>query len=189
MAARQPVILIAALYVGLITGANELLFIVFGPWMENSFGLSLAGLGLASGVLGGAEICGELTAGWAVDRFGKRPIIITTGILTAVMYAVIPLARSSLAAALIALFFLFFFFEITIVGGIPLMTEVAPQARGVVMSTNLAASGLGRAAGALLGPVLWRGSLAGPGLAAALTMGVAVALLALFVTEASRRSD
>jgi hypothetical protein len=52
------------------------------------------------------------------------------------------------------------------------------------MSTNLAAAGLGRAGGALLGPVLRQGSLVRPGLVAGLMMLVAVLVLAAWVREA-----
>jgi predicted MFS family arabinose efflux permease len=157
--------------------------------MEQSFGLSLASLGLASAVIGGAEISGELVVGWAVDHFGKRPVIITTGALTALTYLVMPLTQSSLTLALVGLFVVFFFFEITLVGGIPLMTELAPKARGVVMATGLAASGLGRAGGAWIGPLLRQGGAWGPGLFAGSAMLVAVLLLAVFIREAPAEPD
>jgi predicted MFS family arabinose efflux permease len=164
--------------------ANELLLIVYGGWMEGTFALSLTALGLATGVIGAAEIVGELATGVAVDRLGKRPVIIVTGLLAALMYAAIPLAGSSLTLALGSLFLIFFLFEMTVVGSIPLMTELAPDARSVVMSVTLAAGGIGRAVGALLGLGIWqRGGFAALGLTSAVTMLVAVVILALWVRE------
>lgn len=181
---RHRVIWFAALYMLLILAANELFFIVYGGWMEEQFGLGLASLGLATAVLGGAEIVGELVAGVAVDRFGKRPVIITTGALTGVAYLLVPYTSHSLALALLTLFLVFLFFEITVVGGVPLMTEVVPSARTVVLSIVLAAGSLGRMVGALAGPVLWQHSgMGGNMLVAGLVMWLAVVVLASRVRE------
>lgn len=183
---RYPVIWVAAVYILLVMAANEILFIVYGDWMENSFDLSLTNLGMASGVIGGAEITGELFAGWAVDRFGKRPVIIATGLLNALVYAIIPFTGMTLLSALVTLFVLFLFFEITVVGGVPLMTELVPQARSVVMAMVLAFGAMGRALGSFIGPVFWDfGGFITNGLVSAGMMVAAVLILALLIKEAS----
>jgi predicted MFS family arabinose efflux permease len=181
---RSRVIWAAAAYILLVMAANELILIVFGGWMEGSFGLTLGALGLASGVIGGAEVTGEVLTGLAVDHFGKRPIIIATGLLASAMYFLIPRTSTSLTAALGSLFLLFLFFEMAVVGGVPLMTELVPQARGVVMSVVLAAAGLGRALGAVAGPLLWSGlGFPALGAIAAVVMLAAVVILARWLRE------
>lgn len=181
---QHPVIWAAAAYVLMVMVANELLFIVYGEWMEQSFGLSLTNLGLATGVIGSAEIAGELLAGWSVDRFGKRPVIIIMGALTGAMYLLIPYTSNSLPAALVTLFVVFILFETTAVGGIPLMTEVVPTARSAALSAVLAASSMGRMLGALIGPEVWQQSgLAGNTLLGAIIMWAAVLVLAFWVRE------
>ncbi len=181
---RHPVIWLAFVYITLAITANELLFIVYGDWMETSFNLTLASLGLASGVIGGSEIVGETFAGWSVDRFGKRPVIITTAVLNGLLYLIIPHTSASLTAALITLFCLFLTFEITLVGGMPLMTELVPQSRGVVMTMVLAAMSMGRLLGSTLGPVIWvRGGFVWSGLASGVIMGTAVIILARWLHE------
>ncbi len=181
---QHPVMLAVAGFVALEMGANELLLIVFGDWMEGSFNLSLASLGLSAAVIGGAELLGETVAGVAVDRFGKRPIVITTGILKAVFYAIMPFMSSEMTPALVTLFVLFVLFEITVVGSIPLMTEVVPGARSVVMSLSLGGAALGRAAGAWLGPMIWaQGGFWLTGLTAAGVMILAVLVLWRWVRE------
>ena len=180
----HPIIWAASIYILLLMGANEILFIVYGGWMESSFGLSLASLGVASGVVGGAEVIGEFFVGLAVDRLGKRRVIMVTGVLTAVFYAAIPFIGNTLTSALITLFILFLFFEITVVGGVPLMTELVPEARTVVMAMVLAFGALGRALGSIIGPLLWQmGGLRANGLLAALIMLIAVVVLARWVKE------
>lgn len=181
---KRRVIWAAAAYTMLAMTANETFFIVYGDWMESSFDLQLASLGLASSVIGGAEIAGELIAGWSVDRFGKRPVIITTGMLNALLYLFIPLTSATLQSALATLFMLFLFFEITVVGAVPLISEIVPSARGAVMATVLAFGALGRSLGDVLGPRIWNVSgLAGNGLAAMFIMVCAALVLWMWVRE------
>ena len=185
---QHPVIWAAMLYNICIMAGNETIFLVFGDWMELSFGLSLLALGASAGVIGGAEITGELFAGWSVDRFGKRPVVITTGLLNALICLLIPLTGGNLTAALAAYFALFLTFEITIVGGVPLMTEIVPSARSVVMSSIIAAGALGRALGSWLGPFLFdQFGFSSNGLISAIITAVATLLLARWIREASER--
>jgi hypothetical protein len=43
----------------LVSTANEVINLVFGVWMEDSFELRIAALGAASAVIGFSEPCGE----------------------------------------------------------------------------------------------------------------------------------
>jgi predicted MFS family arabinose efflux permease len=182
--AKNRVIWAAFAYTVLVLTANEILFIVYGEWMETSFGLTLATLGLASAIIGGSEIIGETFAGWSVDRFGKRPIVITLGIMNALLYVILPFTSASLTTALITLFLLFFTFEVAVVGGMPLMTELVPKHRAVVMSMIVAAMSVGRTVGAFAGPVVLRmGGFVLSGVVSALLMGTAVFILARWLRE------
>ena len=182
---QNPVIWAAMLYNVLLMAGNETIFLVFGDWMELSFGLSLLALGASAGVIGGAEITGELFAGWSVDRFGKRPVVMTTGLLNALACLLIPLTDGNLTTALVAYFALFLTFEITVVGGVPLMTELVPSARSVVMSSVIAAGALGRALGSWLGPFLFNEfGFSSNGWVSAIITAVATLLLALWIREA-----
>ena len=181
---QHPVILYAVLYIALVMTANEMLFIVFGGWMEESFQLSLASLGLAAALIGVAELVGETFAGWSVDRFGKRPVIITSGLLNALFYLALPYSSGTLTTALITLFLIFLTFEVTVVGGIPLMTELVPSGRAVVMSMVIFAMSLGRTLGAYLGLIVWNSfGFERSALIWAVLMGAAVLVLARWVRE------
>lgn len=181
---RHPVIWAACVYIVLATMANEIVFLVFGDWLEGSFGLNLLALGFSASVIGFAEISGEVAAGWSVDRFGKRPVIIATGLLNALFTLLLPFSGFNLTFVLITYFLLFLFFEITIVGGVPLMTELVPTARSVVMSSLLAGSALGRGVGAWLGPLLFKHwSFVANGVVASLLMTVAIIILWRWVKE------
>lgn len=183
---QNSVVLYAGLYMALVLAANEMLFIVFGGWMEDSFQLSLTSLGIAAAVIGGAELLGEAMAGWSVDRFGKRPIIIAAGTANAVLYLILPYSSANLTGALITLFFVFLTFEIAVVGSIPLFTELVPQARAVVMSISISSMFVGRTFGSLIGPRIWAaGGFQVSSVVWAATMGLAVLVLVRKVHEAS----
>ncbi|MBK7218225.1 MAG: MFS transporter [Candidatus Promineofilum sp.] len=184
MLRRHPVIWAAALFLLLPLVAQEALFIVYGDWMETTFDLSLTGLGLATTLIGLAELSGELTAGWSVDRFGKRPVVALGGVVTAGLFLLIPFTTGSLASALATLVAIFFFFEITVVGALPLLTELVPEARGAVMSMGFGAMAAGRTIGSLVGPAIWgRFGLPGNSVLSAAMMLLAVIVLIRWLRE------
>ena len=63
---------LAGLAVGLLaTAANEQVNLVFGVWLQDSFGLKIAALGAASAVIGISEMSAEGLVAAFVDRLGK----------------------------------------------------------------------------------------------------------------------
>jgi predicted MFS family arabinose efflux permease len=162
----------------LIMVAHELLFVVYGTWMEGSFGLSIGRLGLATVVIGVAELAGELAASVWVDRMGKRRAIGLGLVLTAVTYVVWPLVSANLGLVLACLFALLFWFEFTFVATLPLVTELVPRARATAVALNGAIENLGRSLGALLALPLWSAvGLLGNGVAAATATLMAAGIL------------
>ena len=169
-----------------LMAANEIVFIVYGTWMETSFGLSVGRLGLATMVIGVAEMLGEIGVGGLADRVGKRASVAVGLALTSSAYVALPLLSASLRSSLAGLFLLFLCFEFTIVAIIPLATELVPAARGTMMALNVAALSLGRAVGAPLGTALWSaGGLFWNGLAASAATLLALAVLLALVRERS----
>jgi predicted MFS family arabinose efflux permease len=144
------------LVVGLLASAgNEVVNLIFGVWLEDSFGLQIAALGAASAVIGISELAGEGLVAAFVDRLGK-PRAIGMGLAANCMAALsMPILGGTQAGSLVALFLFYFTFEFTLVSIIPLMTELLPSARATLMAVNVAALSLGRAAGDLLAPRLY----------------------------------
>ncbi len=160
----------------LLSIGNEAVNIVYGLWLEGSFGLQVVALGAASSVIGIAELSGEGLVATFTDRVGMKRAVSIGLVTTACACLLLPLIGRSLIGVLIGLFFFYLSFEFTFVSLIPLVTELVPTARATLMAGNLAAAAGGRALGAVAGPVLF--SL-GIGINAA--FGAILSLLAGFV--------
>ncbi len=147
---------LAGLAIGLFASmANEVVNLLFGVWLEDSFHLQIAALAGASAVIGLSELGGEGLVALLADRLGKvraAGIGLAANCLAALL---LPLIGHTEFGALAGLFLFYITFEFTLVTSIPLMSEIMPSARATTLSFNLAAHSLGRAGGALLAPVLY----------------------------------
>jgi DHA1 family inner membrane transport protein len=142
-------------YAFFISVANDNLFVVYGAWLEQSFHVSIVVLGIGTGVIGLAELCGEGLTVLISDRIGLRRSIFSGLVLTIVNYALIPLYGQSLSLALVGIFLLFLTNEFMIVTSMSLCTEILPAHRATMMAAFFAAAGSGRVIGALMGGHIW----------------------------------
>ena len=155
--------------------ANDNLFVVYGAWLEESFGMSIVALGVGTSIIGAAELLGEsLTASFG-DRLGLKRSIIIGIILSMLCYVILPFLSQTLSRAFMSLFALFLIFEFTIVSSLSLSTELLPLSRATMMSGFFAASGLGRVIGSLIGSHIWlAGGILATGLVSGVICGVAL---------------
>lgn len=138
------------------SAANELVNLIFGVWLEDSFGLKIAALAGASAVIGISELGGEGLVALTTDRLGKpRALVLglTGNILAALL---LPVVGTTAVGALVGLFLFYITFEYVMVSHIPLMTEVMPEARATLLSFNLTGHSLGRMIGALLATFIYQ---------------------------------
>jgi len=140
----------------LLSLAIEVVFIVYGAWLETTFGLSLTVLGLASAVVGLAEATAEFGTTVLTDRLGKRRSVLIGMLGLTVSLIVLPwLSDLGLVTALVGVALIMLTFEFGVVSLLPLVTELAPDARASLFAFNLTAFSLGRILGASLGSWLW----------------------------------
>jgi predicted MFS family arabinose efflux permease len=152
---RTPAVPVGLAMAIMMTAANESVNLVFGLWLENSFGLKLAALGAAAAVLGLAELSGEGLSAGLVDRLGKEWSV-RTGLLVNSLAAVgLVFFGRTVWSALLGLFVFYLSFEFTIVSALPLMSEALPALRATVMASTVASFSIGRAIGAGIGPLLF----------------------------------
>lgn len=135
--------------------ANEVVNIVFGVWMEDSFGVKVAALSIAAAVIGLSEFGGDVLSAAIVDRLGKERVIRIALILNGLVALALPWIGRSLWGAIAALFLFYITYEFGVTSSMPLISEVMPATRATLMGANTAAYSLGRALGALLAPLLY----------------------------------
>ena len=138
------------------SAANELVNLIFGVWLEDSFGLRIAALAGASAVIGLSELSGEGLVALTTDRLGK-PRALVFGLIGNILAALLlPFIGRTEIGALVGLFLFYITFEYVLVSHIPLMTEVMPGARATLLSFNVTGHSLGRMIGALLATFIYQ---------------------------------
>jgi predicted MFS family arabinose efflux permease len=157
-----------------VTGANQLINVIFGTWIENTFGIQLAALAIASAVIGISELGGEGIVTVLADRLGKRRLVMIGICGNLLACVLLPFTSFDLNAALFGLFWFYLTFEITVVSMIPLNSELSPHARAMYLTVIVTAVTLGRA---IFTPVAWL--LFGIGIAANTLLAAGLNLIAL----------
>ena len=138
------------------SAANELVNLIFGVWLEDSFGLKIAALAGASAVIGLSELGGEGLVALTTDRLGKPRALVLGLTGNAFAALLLPIVGRTELGALMGLFLFYITFEYVMVSHIPMMTEVMPDARATLLSFNLAGHSLGRMIGALLATFIYQ---------------------------------
>lgn len=141
----------------LIIVGNEMVNVVYGLWIKDSFGLQIAALGAASAVIGFAELAGEGITAYLADHLGKEKTIFIGLAASSLFVLTLPWLGGSVIGVMIWLFLFYFTFEMIIISALPMMSEVMPQARATMMALFIAALSMGRALGDVLGPWLYQG--------------------------------
>lgn len=151
---------IAGLFLGFsISAANQLVSVVFGTWIEASFGIQLAALAIAAAVIGAAELGGEGVVVFFSDKFGKRRLVLLGvggNILACIL---LPMSNIDLNLTLVGLFLFYLTFELSVVATIPLATELSPQSRAMYLTVLVTAVTLGRALFTPVAPALFASGL------------------------------
>jgi DHA1 family inner membrane transport protein len=165
------------LVAGFFALASEMIIVVFGAWMEDSFGLSLVALGGVAFVIGASELAGEGATFAFTDRLGKRRAVLIGLAISIVGFALLVPAQNTMGLGVAVLGLALFGFEFTIVSSIPLASELMPASRARYLAWMVVSMSLARSVGAAVGPYLFDAfGLAGPAVAA-----VAADLLAAVV--------
>lgn len=167
----------------LFSAAAELPFVVYGQWLEDSFALSVAGIGTFTIAVVGAELLGEGLVTVYADRWGLRRMFLGGLLVSGLAYLAFSLTGSALALATIVVVVWIASFEVTVVAAIPFASEMATEARERLLSLFTVMIASGRATGALIAqPLFATGGISLVGLVSAACVAVA-ALLLLGVEE------
>lgn len=140
----------------LMTTSSQLLIIGHGLWLEDTYGLNAASVGIAVIAIGVVEAVGSSTSSGLTDRMGKRWAIALGALIMGVAasaLAVFPAPRLALGLLLLAVAFLGF--EFAIVSSLPLISELDPGARAQMLGWALGLSTVLRALGSMAGGRLY----------------------------------
>ena len=151
----SPLVLVVFSIGACVTSSNEMVNLVFGVWLEDSFHLQIAALAGASAVIGLSELGGEGLVALFVDRIGKVRAAGLGIVVNSIAAILLPIIGRTEFGALMGLFFFFISQEFTIVSIIPLNSEVMPSARATTLALAGSANFVGRAIAATLAPSLY----------------------------------
>lgn len=173
-----------ALVMSLFAAGAEILFVVFGIWLETAFGLSLVALGGTAILIGLAELAGESGTIAITDRLGKRRALVSGLSVAAVGYLLLIPGENNLVLGLAALAIGLAGFEFAILSSVPLQTEIRPKARAQFLSWTVLSMAVFRAIGAAIGTPLYNEvGLAGNAIVATIVNVAAIAVLLAWVKE------
>ncbi len=157
-----------------LMSAAQCLFITFGPWLEDEFGVTTVGLVAATFGIGVLELGASTTSAARTDRWGKeRSVMLGAAVMVPAGLALGALEQS-LVPGLILLGTFIAAFEFGIVSAIPIGPTLIPGAPGRGLGTMVAVGTLGRGLTAILATRLFESS----GLTATATLGAGFAALA-----------
>jgi predicted MFS family arabinose efflux permease len=163
---------VAALF-GLMAAAQSV-FVTFGPWLEDVFGVGTAGLAAVTFGIGALELMASSTSAARTDRWGKERSVVRGTMVMIPCGLLLAVFDDRLAVGLLALGLFIAAFEFSIVSVIPIGAELVPGAAGRGIGTMIACGTIGRAVTAIPATRLYERF----GMAPAALLGVACAALA-----------
>ena len=186
-ALRAPMAFAVIASIALLAATNELININFAAWLNTSFGFDAVAMGVVGAAIGGAEFAAQLVVAAFVDRLGKWKMVGAGLVVGGIAYLALPFMGANALWGTGGLVLVFFLFELAIVAALPLITEVAPNARATLLSLGVAGFSLGRAAGSFIGPAVYTSfGFGAASLVAAAGIFLACVIWFLFVREHAR---
>ena len=165
---------------GFVFFAGTNVQLIYGSWLERSYGLGAGELGTTALLVGFALLVGSVGASLVSDRLGKRNSVLIGVVAMMIANLLLPVFDVGRVAAVAGVMLALAVLEFTIVSHIPLVSEQVPDQRGKVLSLATGMSLIGRSLGGLTGP--WALTTFGIGvvgpMAAAIAGGAVVTLLA-----------
>ncbi len=154
-----------------LMGASQALFVTFGSWLDDTFGLGAVGLAAITFALGFGELGASLTSAQRTDAWGKELSAIVGALVMVPTGLVLAVWHDQMAISIVLLVVSILGFEFAIVSSLAIGSRLVPgsPARGV--GTMVAAGTSGRALVSIPATALYDRS--GFGWPAAMSAGLA----------------
>jgi predicted MFS family arabinose efflux permease len=128
-----------------LMSATQALFVTFGPWLEDEFGVSNAGLAAVAFGLGALELAASTTSAARTDRWGKERSVAAGSAVMVPAALGLAAVDQYLTPGLLLLGLFIAAFEFAIVSCIPIGGELIPGSPARGLGTMIACGTLGRA--------------------------------------------
>lgn len=161
-----------------LMGAIQCIFVTFGPWLDDTFGFSAAGIAAVGFGLGFVELTASTSSARFTDTWGKQRSVATGATVMIPSALLIVVVGDRLVPGLVGLALVILGFEFAIVSLLPIGTQLIPGHRGRGMGLLLGAGTLGRAAVSLAATRLYdTHGIRPPAFGAALFAAATIALI------------
>lgn len=176
-----PTVVAALTTTGAMTAAAQFLFLGHGLWLEDTYGLNTAEVGLAIVAVGAVEVVATTGSSRLTDRIGKRRSMLGgSTVMTMALIALAVYSSPPLWLGLIILITAFLGFEYATVSAIPLISELDPGARAEMVGRAISISTVIRAIATLVATAIYLNQGFAPLMTVAAGAGVLAIVLAAF---------
>ena len=127
-----------------MAAASQSVFVTFGAWLEDSFGVTTAVLAAITFALGAVELSSSTLSSLRTDRWGKERSVVSGAMLMAVAGVSFLAVDASAVAGMIALALLIGGFEFAVVSAVPIGGDLVPGRPGRGLGLFVAALAVGR---------------------------------------------
>ncbi len=141
-----------------LMSAAQSVFVTFGPWLEDEFGVDTFGLVAVTFGIGGLELLASTTSAARTDRWGKERSVMLGAAIIAPSGLALAALGDSMAPGLLLLGTFFLGFEFAIVSALPIGPTLVPGAPGRGLGTMIACGTLGRGATSIVATRLFESS-------------------------------
>jgi predicted MFS family arabinose efflux permease len=129
--------------------------VIAGTWMEDRLGISTGGIGAVAMGFGAVELMSSASSARFSDRLGKNRSTRAALVLLCGGLGLMAVAQSSLLVGATGLILFFGGFEYSIVTSFSVVSEALPEARGRVLSVNMATGTVARGGGSVASGFLY----------------------------------
>ena len=148
--AYATIITSSLLFLGAIT-----IFVSYGTWLFEDYGLSAGSLGQVALVMGIADLLGSVSVSVISDRYGKRQSVLTGAIVACLGFWALPLLQATVVTAVLGLVVARGAFEFAIVANMTLLTEQSPTHRAKTMTLGTAIASISTGVATAISPWLF----------------------------------
>lgn len=176
---RRAWLVVGAMFA--LMASSQCIFVTFGAWLEEAFGVTAAGIAAVGFGLGAVELAASAASARNTDRWGKERSTVAGGLLMLPAGLALVVGGGHLVTGLVVLAVFVLGFEFAIVSVLPLAAHLVPAAPGRGLGLGVGAGTLGRAAMAVTATAAFdRAGLGAPAMLAATWAALAILLMATY---------